>query len=123
MNITALTLAVLLAALSGCKPDSIDWPKVVSCGAPAASSLFSDVMNIVTQDGFSMVFTDASVTALEDMAKVHGPSTIACVLDELLTGKIAPRGVDDETLSIEDQRRARRIATFLEHHSIKVSRP
>lgn len=122
MNPTALTLAVLLAAISGCKPDSIDWPKVVSCGAPAASSLFSDVMGIVTQDGFGAAFSDASITALEDMAKVHGPSTIACVLDELLNGKIAPRGVDDETLPLEDQRRARRIATFLEHHQIQVKR-
>lgn len=122
MNIHALTLAVLLAAATGCDTmRNVIWPTAVTCGAPVASQLWTDVRLIAEQDGLGAVFSDRSISMLEDLALSYGPDTVACVLSELLTGKLAPRGVDAIDLPTADRMAAKRVQAFLQHHEIEVT--
>jgi len=118
VNAIALALAVLLAATSCTTMRDVVWPTAVTCGAPIASQLFVDVRQIAEQDGLGAVFSDRSVSMLEDLALSYGPDTVACVLKELLD-KFAPRGVDAIDLPTVDRMAAKRVAGFLQSKGIE----
>ena len=123
VGLVVLACIILLGSMlvAGCNGKRVDWPSIVSCGAPIASDVFTHVWDTVVQDGFAPVFSDASVSALEDAARTYGASTVACVLSELLD-KLAPRGVDAIDLPTADRMAAKRVQAFLHHHEIEVSR-
>lgn len=81
-------LAFVLSAcipLQGC-PTRVDWPKVLEC-APSAGDLLGVVARILLGDGSS---TDTQISwrakrELEDLALVHGPGVVACVVKTIVT--------------------------------------
>jgi hypothetical protein len=93
-----LALALLLTA---CGPHGpINWPGLFQC-APGISDLVGVVSRILIADGPADQ-TDMSTRGkreLEDLARTHGPSTVACVVERVVRDWNAP-GAAQEPLRL-----------------------
>jgi hypothetical protein len=95
--ITLLLALVLTACTSSCgQPPRVAWPSVAACAEPARDDLMLAVRGVLVdpQDGDSSRIDKRAVEQLEELARAHGPSTIACLVDAAVQGfdRAAPAG-------------------------------
>lgn len=114
-------VVVAVMAATSCTPlSSVIWPTTVKCLSMPSAELIAKVRVIVEQDGLAAVFSEASIKALEDLARQYGPDVIVCVLHELIDGYSAPTGLQ---ASPETMARSRRAQAFLNEQEINVVVP
>lgn len=109
---------VLLLAATGCTVlKDVIWPTTVRCLAAPSAELVERVSAIVARDGLESVFSEDTLTALENAARDYGPEAVVCVLKELIDAYTAPTGMQAPP---ENLARARRAQDFLNEHEIVV---
>ncbi len=91
---TLRTAAYAFAAfvfLTGCGTlaDAVNWPAVVQCGSRAADDLFPTVSRVLLDDS-GPEMSQRAQSSLEDMAREHGPSVVACLVDRIVSGWAHP---------------------------------
>jgi len=90
-----LTVAVLL--LAGCRgPGSVGPGELTRC-APPTSALLGAVSGALMEGGDARTIGDRALGELEALAIAHGASTVACVVDHLVTSWRARPGVAGAT--------------------------
>jgi hypothetical protein len=86
------------ALLTGCgtladTPDGspVDWPDVVKCG-PSVPDLVGTVSRVLLGSGgpSDVQIPERAHDELEDLARQHGPATVACLVDLLVRQWTAP---------------------------------
>lgn len=88
-NLRRMALAVLLCtffAAPACVPPGhpLAWPRVVECG-PTVDQLLPTVSAIVLDQGQpGETFTDQAQRELEELARQHGPATVACLVQRVV---------------------------------------
>jgi hypothetical protein len=77
-----LLFAAALTGAQGCRSEGVEWPRLARC-APAPSELVDRVAEVLQADGAGTL-SDRAVSALEQLAREHGPSLVACAVTELV---------------------------------------
>lgn len=116
-----LVVAACLAATSCGTLKGVAWPTTVRCLAMPSEALVTTITSLVLADGVAAAFSDATVTALEDVARVYGPDAVACVLRQLIDSAYASksmRAADGVKLAA-----AQRSQDFLNSHEMDVVTP
>lgn len=117
MKLTILAW-VVIASLSACTTlKDIIWPTTVKCLTMPSAALVEQVKAIVERDGLENVFSDASLTALENLARDYGPEAVVCIIKELIDAYTAPTGMAAPPDKLAAARRAQ---DFLNEHEIVV---
>lgn len=80
-----LTMVIALASGCGSARGPINWPGLVKC-APGISDLIASVSRVLIGDGpqDQTSISGRGKNELEDLARVHGPGTVACVVERLV---------------------------------------
>lgn len=109
----------------------VDWPAIVHCTSPLQSDLLEHVEAVLTGDGpaTQVSISDQAIADLKGLAQRHGPSTVACVVDEVVAELLeAPPAPEPTTarstsaMSVSDDAAARRGADFLRQVGCTVER-
>ncbi len=114
--VAVLLLALGLCSLQSCSssPKPLEWPSRIAQCAPPPAQLLETVGNVLFADGVESL-SQGSVSALEALAKEHGPATLACVVDELVDSWTMSRGLDPA-----EGHAAQRGRAFLESKGVTV---
>ncbi len=128
MRHSAIWLVVaLLGTFLGCtKPPPVNWPAVAMCAEVPHGELFERGAHVVIGDSAaSTTLEDRAIAELEDLARQHGPATIACVVDEVRTALRGPvpRARAASSALPENRAAVQRCTSFLSRVGTTVERP
>lgn len=89
----SILLVAVMASPAACGPFAPDgpvaWPKLVQC-SPSADTLLDTVSRILLDQGQpGETLSDQAQRELEDLARQHGPATIACLVQKVVDGFMA----------------------------------
>jgi hypothetical protein len=128
-HIATWLVVALLGSFTGCtKPPPVNWPAVAMCAEVPHGELFERVAHVVIGDSATeTVLEDRAIAELEDLARQHGPATIACVVDEVRTALRGPaptaRAARAPAPSPENEAAVARCTNFLSRTGTTVERP
>lgn len=87
MMLVVSIVMLIITALPGCS--KVNWPAVMQCGAPLAQAELTAVSTALAGDG------DVE-SALADIAKQYGPSTVECAVQEIVSDLAAKKAAGDQ---------------------------